>query len=109
MGAQRKMSVEAAVRRELRSLAGVDRRAAESGQAATALALAKRIDDPETSAAATASCARALVLVLDELRLRGMPKAPAAEKGDRLDELTTRRQERLAKPKAAARKRKASR
>lgn len=93
MARQRSMSVVAAVRRELKSLLGVDRGAAESALAAAALALAKRIDDPASSASAVASCSRALAEVLEPLRLKGMPEAPA-ESGDRLDELTARRQQR---------------
>jgi hypothetical protein len=90
------MSVTAAVRRELKSLAGVDKGASQSALAANALALAKRIDDSRTSAASVASCSRALAEVLAVLRLRGMPDAPAKpEGGDRLDELAAARGRRI--------------
>lgn len=94
MPAARSMKVADAVKRELRSLAGVDRGAAESALAADALALARRIDSPDTSASAVASCSRALRDVLADLRLQGMPEAPEAS-GDRLDELAARRGGRL--------------
>lgn len=106
MARQPSMKVENALRRELASLRGVDRAASESAIAADALALARRIDDPETSASAVASCSRALAKVLSELRLLGMPQAPPAETGDRVDELASRRKARVAKAaKRPARKR----
>lgn len=106
MARQPSMRVENALKRELTSLRGVDRAAAESALAADALALARRIDDPETSASAVASCSRALAKVLGELRLQGMPQAPAAETGDRVDELASRRKARISKSaKRPARKR----
>lgn len=103
MPRQPSMKVENALKRELASLRGVDRAATESALAADALALARRIDDPETSASAVASCSRALAKVLGELRLLGMPKAPPAETGDRVDELASRRDARIAKKPARKR------
>lgn len=105
MPRQPSMRVENALKRELRSLRGVDRPASESALAADALALARRIDDPDTSASAVASCSRALANVLGELRLLGMPQAPS-ETGDRVDELASRRESRVSKAaKKATRKR----
>src|SRR6266550_2665596 len=63
---------------------------AGSGLAASALALARSIDDSATSPTARAACARALVQTMAELR----SLAPAEKEVDALDELTARRQSR---------------
>lgn len=80
--------VAAAVERELDRL---DPEIKEGGLAASALALGRRLDRLDTSAAAAASCARALRETLDRLR----ELQPPAEETDQLDELSTRRAERL--------------
>jgi hypothetical protein len=89
----------AARKKPLRAVDGVeaDLRAlpaplAGSGLAASALALARKLDDGETSATAAAACTRSLVTTMRELR----SLAPAKEEVDRLDELTRRREARAA-------------
>ena len=59
-----------------------------SGLAASALALARSIDDSATSATARAACARALVVTMRELR----SLVPQGEEVDKLDELKARRE-----------------
>ena len=63
---------------------------ARSALAASALALARSIDDSATSPTARAACARALVVTRRELRRL----VPPREEVDELDELTARRQAR---------------
>jgi len=63
---------------------------ARSALAASALALARSIDDSATSPTARAACARALVVTMRELRRL----VPPREEVDELDELTARRQAR---------------
>jgi hypothetical protein len=64
---------------------------ARSGMAASALALARELDSPDTSATAKAACSRSLVQVQRELRAL----APAVEEVDALDELKARRDARV--------------
>lgn len=59
----------------------------QSGMAAAALALARRIDSPKTSATATSMCARALSETLAELRAL----MPPEEENDGVDEIAERR------------------
>lgn len=97
-------AVEAAVKRDLASLearrradpAGNHSDLSKSGLAESALVLARELDDRETSATAKASCARALLATLEQLReLAGF--APEKGKGgDGIDELSARRAARLA-------------
>lgn len=61
-----------------RDLAGVPTEVASSGLALCAIALARRLDDVETSAAAAASCGRALTRALAELRALSPPKVKAS-------------------------------
>lgn len=63
---------------------------AESGLAATALALAYELDHPGNSATSKSMCARALNETMEKLRAL----APPAEEPDAVDELTRRREER---------------
>lgn len=85
------MSVEAAVTRDIAELAGRDERLAESGLAASALALARELDNPN-SATSKSMCARSLLETLDRLR----QLAPPERKRDRIDELASRRASRRA-------------
>jgi hypothetical protein len=73
-----------------RDLAGVPAEVASSGLALCAIALARRLDDGETSAAAAASCGRALTRALAELRGLCPPKVKASA----FDEVAHRRRER---------------
>lgn len=82
----------AAVRRDLRQIAKRDPELAKSGLAASALALAAELDDPDNSATAKAACARALTETLDRLR----ELVPPAVEQDRLDELAAARAARIA-------------
>lgn len=77
----------AAVRRELKALGVRDERLREGTDAALALAMAHRVDDPAVSAAAAASCGKVLGEAMVRLRLA----APAAHKRDFLDDLNARR------------------
>lgn len=86
-----KGSVVAAVERDLVELGRRDRRLAESGLAASARALAARLDDSETSATAAAACAKALREVLDRLR----ELAPAVVEADGVNELQARADRKL--------------
>jgi hypothetical protein len=82
--------VVAAVRRDL---AVLDRRRAglsRSSLAATALALAASLDDPDVSATAKANCSRELRDTFAALRAL----APVERSADALDELKRRRQRR---------------
>jgi flagellar biosynthesis chaperone FliJ len=69
---------------------------ASSGLAASALALARSIDDSTTSATARAACARALVVTMRELRALGSVMARASRKRDPLQRLEEIRQRRIA-------------
>jgi hypothetical protein len=65
---------------------------ARSGLAASALALARELDSPDTSATGKASCVRALQRALGELRAMG-----PVERADTFDEIAARRAKRVAK------------
>ena len=80
-----RVTVESAVRRELRALKV---RLPGSSLAATAVALAGEIDDPETSAAASAAAARELRLTMDAIR------AGAVDGRTLIDEIAARRTKR---------------
>ena len=80
--------VNEAVRRELESMPAMR----DGVLAAMVLALAAELDKPENSATAKAMCARALVETFRELRANN-----TIEEADRLDELGTRRADRLAR------------
>jgi hypothetical protein len=88
----RKGSVLAAVERDLEALARRDQDLASSGLAATALTMARALDDPKNSATSKSMCARVLSDTL--ARLRAL--APAAEERDGLDDLSARRAARRA-------------
>lgn len=84
-------TVVAAVRRELREL---DKRVSGLSKltlAASALALAREIDDPSNSATSKSMCARALNETMDRLR----QLAPAEEDETPLDDLQKRRAAKL--------------
>jgi hypothetical protein len=83
------VSVVDAVRRDLNRL---DKEYAESGLAASALALAAEIDDSANSATSKSMCARALLDTMNRLR----ELAPEKPKKDRVDELSKRRAKRRA-------------
>ena len=80
-------SVVAAVKADLalyaKRLPGVD----ESTLAASALALASRMDDPDTTPTAVSNCARSLAETMDRL----VALLPPELEGDELDDLTARR------------------
>lgn len=78
------MSVVEAVRRDLDALGSGF---AEGALAATALALAARIDDPGTSSTSVSMCAKALTDTLEQLRAL----APPREEADTVDEIAARR------------------
>lgn len=80
------------VERDLEALRRRDPALADSGLAATALVLAREIDNPYNSATSKSMNATALARILELLR----ELAPEEEKSDRLDELSQRRDKRLA-------------
>mgnify|MGYP003406300884 CR=1 FL=1 len=91
------MSVVEAVEKDLRALAkrasGVD----SSALAATALMLARELDNAGNSATSKSMCARVLVDVFDRLEAL----VPENEETDSLDDLSARRAARLAGGSAA--------
>lgn len=91
MAAKPDLTAVAAVRRDLADIAKRDPRLAESGLAATALALASELD-AKNSATSKSMCARALVEALEKLRAL----APEEEAHDQLDSLAARRAARIA-------------
>lgn len=91
-----RLTVESATQADLDEIAKRDPSLARSGLAASALALAREMDD-DNSATSKSMCARALREALDRLR----ELAPAERKKDRLDELSTRREARLARSATA--------
>lgn len=84
-------TVLAAVERDIAGIARRDKALAGSALAATARALAREMDDPDTSATAKSLCAKALRESLDRM----VEQAPA-ERSDRVDELARRREQRRA-------------
>ena len=80
------LTVVAAVERDLAGLAERAPALAESTLAATALALARSMDDPKVSATAKSHCATALQKVLGGL----FEQAPEPDEDDEVDELKRR-------------------
>jgi hypothetical protein len=76
-----------AVRTELRKLDKAVPGTSKGAVAATALALAKKLDDPETSASAAATCGRVILGALEDLRALAPPKD---EEPDGLDAIRNR-------------------
>lgn len=97
MARERKMSVVAAVKRDLDSIRKLDRDVAESALAASALVLAEQLDSPKNSATSKAMCAKSLIETLDRLH----ELAPDREEDDKVDEISARRAARLAGRPAA--------
>ena len=96
---EKRVTVEAAVERDL---AQFPPELAGSALAASALALAREIDQAGNSATSKSMCARALTETLEKLRAL----APAEKEADKLDDLARRRASRLeGKPKPARRAR----
>jgi hypothetical protein len=86
-----------AVRAELRTLDERQPGIKDSALAAGAIAVAKRIDDPDTTAAAAASCLRALERAMTALHARAPDNRPAAPE----NELERRRAKRAARRAAS--------
>jgi hypothetical protein len=86
------LTVADAVERELARIAKLDKELARGPYAASILALARELDDPENSATSKSMCARSLLDTLDRLR----ELAPSEEKDDQVDELVNRRRRKLA-------------
>lgn len=84
MAARRKGAVEAGVDRDLKALPAVVRGGA---LAATALVLARELDDVGNSATSKSMCARALSEALDKLRA----VAPEESREDGVDDLAAAR------------------
>jgi len=91
--AEPSLTVVASVQRDLAKIAQLDSELAQSGLAASALALAKELDKPGNSATSKSMCARALA----EALLRLMEQAPEPEEEDKVKDLSARRQKRLAR------------
>lgn len=81
-----------AVGRDLEAIRKLSPALAESALAATATKLAYELEDPYNSATSKSMCAKALNETLERLR----ELAPAAKEADGIDELSSRRAERLA-------------
>lgn len=79
--------VEEAVKRDLDAFGGDLER---SGLAASALALARELDDDTNSATSKSMCARSLMDAMDRLR----ELAPPKQQADRLDEVRKKREQR---------------
>jgi hypothetical protein len=88
----RDRKVATAVRAELKELEKREPALAQSGLAATALALARDLDNPRNSATSRSMCARALLDTLNRL----YELAPEAEEKTDLDDLSARRATRIA-------------
>lgn len=86
------LGVEDALRLELKELIG-----SRSTLAASALALAREMDDPDNSATSKSMCARSLIETMERLFSLEPPK----KENDRLDELSDLRTKRLAGRAAA--------
>ena len=91
MAARKKMTVVAAVQRDLDGLAGDW---ATSGLAASALSLAAAMDDPDTTPTAKANCANRLQGALNRLLELA---APSGQAESVVDELVARREARRAR------------
>lgn len=91
------LSVASAVENDLGDIAARDPALAQSALAASALVLARALDDKRNSATSKSMCAKALIDTLDRLR----ELAPPAKEADRLDDLSDRRAKRLAGKPAA--------
>lgn len=88
----RAVTVVASVKRDLAALAKLDADLAASALAASALVLARQLDNPKVSATAKSMCARTLLDTLDRLR----ELAPDEQEDDQLDQLSARRAARIA-------------
>jgi hypothetical protein len=88
----RAMTVVASVKRDLAALAKLDPDLAQSALAASALVLARQLDNSKTSATSKSMCARTLLDTLDRLR----ELAPEEQEDDQLDQLSARRAARIA-------------
>ena len=85
--AERDLTAVAAVKEELKRLASRDKELSKSSLAATALALARELDDKGNSATSRAMCAKAMLEVQNRLR----ELAPEPPKESKLDDLSARR------------------
>lgn len=92
------MLVVEAAEHDLAKLREVSPELADSAMAATALALAREIDDDDNSATSKSMCARALVDIFEQLRALAPERE---EKEDRLVDLATRRAARIARRAAS--------
>lgn len=90
-------TVLAAVERELAQVAKRDKDLAAGALAATAQALARELDDHDTSATAKAACARELTATMSQLR----ELAPKGQRQDGVDEIGARRTKRRARGASA--------
>lgn len=86
------LGVEDALRLELKEMTG-----SRSTLAASALALAREMDDPDNSATSKSMCARSLIETMERL----LSLEPPKKENDRLDELSDLRTKRLAGRAAA--------
>jgi hypothetical protein len=91
------MTVVEAVERDLDAIRRVAPEVADSGVAASALALAAELDSPNNSATSKSMCAKALADAMKTLR----EWSPPAQKKDGVDELRDRRNAQRATRKAA--------
>lgn len=86
-----------AIEAEIESWRGIASKVAESTYAATAVALAYEVEDPYNSATSKAYCAKELRETMTLLR----SMLPVEKRKDGVDDLESRRAERLAKQRAA--------
>lgn len=87
----RPLTVTAAIKEDLRLLAERDPILARSGRAASALVLARELDEGRNSATSKSMCARALNETMDRLR----ELAPPIQVRDGVDDLNAAREKRL--------------
>jgi hypothetical protein len=90
LGVEDDHTVVAAVQRDLDSLGRRLPRLPKTALAASALELARQMDDPQNSATSKSMCSRALIETLDRLE----ELAPPVKEGDRVDELAEKRSSR---------------
>jgi hypothetical protein len=83
--------VETAVKADIALIAAADARLAASGLSASALALAREIDEPGNSATSKSMCAKALMDALDRLRELAPPQTKETELERARRERTERR------------------
>lgn len=92
----RRATVSAALQRDLDEIAAVNPSLATGTLAASAMSLARTMDEPSTSASGRSQCARALREIMDRLHDAAAPAAGEEGGGDGIDDLAAARARRRA-------------